>query len=279
MTTTSVRRLVPWLKVAAVVLLLIPVLFPVIWIVVSSLKTMAETHTVPPRILPTVWTLQPYKEIFARGNFAHYMYNSMVLALLTTVVGVLVAAWSGYGFARFNFRGKGFLMAFVLAAQSFPRMLMVIPYFRAINALKLTDTYTSLVIAYSSFIFPFCTWMLKAYFEQIPRELEEAAVVDGCTRYSAFYRVIVPIARPGIAATAIFGFLTGWNEYDFALVLTSREKVRPIAVAIASYMGEFSTEWNRIMAAAAVATVPVMIVFFLLQKQLVQGLTKGAVKG
>jgi multiple sugar transport system permease protein len=279
LTKPGVRRFLPWLTTALVVLVLIPVVFPVFWIVVSSLKTNAETHTVPPRILPTVWTLAPYKEIFARGNFAHYMYNSMISALLTTILGVLVAAWCGYGFARFKFRGKGFLMAFVLAAQSFPRMLMVIPYFRAVNALNLTDTYTSLVVAYSSFIFPFCTWMLKAYFEQIPRELEEAALVDGCTRYSAFYRIILPLARPALAATAIFAFLTGWNEYDFALVLTSRERVRPIAVAIASYMGEFSTEWNRIMAAAAVATIPVVIIFFFLQKQLVQGLTKGAVKG
>jgi ABC-type glycerol-3-phosphate transport system permease component len=192
---------------------------------------------------------------------------------------VLVAAWSGYGFARYDFPFKPAVMAFVLAAQSFPRILLVIPYFQMVNRFDLKDTYLALILAYSTFIQPLCLWIMKEYFEQIPRELDEAAMVDGASPYRAFWDVILPLARPALGATAIIGFLTAWNEYEFALVLTSTERVRTISVAVASFIGEFTTEWNLVMAAAAVATMPLVIIFFFFQKQLMRGLTGGAVKG
>jgi ABC-type glycerol-3-phosphate transport system permease component len=170
-------------------------------------------------------------------------------------------------------------MAFVLIAQSFPRILLVIPYFQFANRLNLTDTYWGLILAYSTFIQPLCLWIMKEYFEQIPRELDEAALVDGATPYRAFWDIILPLARPALGATAIIGFLTAWNEYEFALVLTTTERVRTISVAVASFIGEFTTEWNQVMAAAAVGTIPVAIIFLFFQRQLMHGLTGGAVKG
>jgi multiple sugar transport system permease protein len=273
------RRLSFGLKMLLAVLLLIPTLFPMFWIIVSSLKTNLETHTVPVTFLPKDWTLYAYHEIFERRNFARYMTNAMVVALATTAWGVLVAAWSGYGFARYNFRFKPAIMAFVLIAQSFPRILLVIPYFQMANRFNLKDTYFALILAYSTFIQPLCLWIMKEYFEQIPRELDEAALVDGASPYRAFWDIILPLARPALGATAIIGFLTAWNEYEFALVLTSTEKVRTISVAVASFIGEFTTEWNLVMAAAAVGTLPVAIIFLFFQRQLMQGLTGGAVKG
>lgn len=264
---------------ALAILLLIPTLFPALWIIVSSLKTSAETHTFPPTLLAQDWTLEPYREVFGRHHFLHYMGNALFVSLVTTVLGVMVAAWSSYGFARYDFPGKWAAMAFVLAAQSFPRILLVIPYFQAMTALELTDTYIALILAYSTFVQPLCLWMLKAYFEQIPRELDEAALLDGCSHYGAFWRVVLPTVRPALGATAMLSFLTAWNEYEFALVLTSTERVRTISVAVAYFIGEFTTEWNNIMAAAAIATVPVVILFFFLQKQLVASLTSGAMKG
>jgi ABC-type glycerol-3-phosphate transport system permease component len=249
------------------------------WIIVSSLKTNLETHTVPVTFLPKNWTLYAYHEIFERRNFARYMTNAMVVSLATTAWGVLVAAWSGYGFARYDFRFKPAIMAFVLIAQSFPRILLVIPYFQMANTFHLKDTYIALILAYSTFIQPLCLWIMKEYFEQIPRELDEAALVDGASPYRAFWDIILPLARPALGATAIIGFLTAWNEYEFALVLTSTEKVRTISVAVASFIGEFTTEWNLVMAAAAVGTLPVAIIFLFFQRQLMQGLTGGAVKG
>lgn len=259
--------------------LLVPTLFPMFWIIVSSLKSNLETHTVPVTFIPVDWTTYAYEEIFRRRNFARYMTNAMVISLATTAWGVLVAAWSGYGFARYDFRFKAAIMAFVLIAQSFPRILLVIPYFQLANRFNLQDTHIALILAYSTFIQPLCLWIMKEYFEQIPRELDEAALVDGASPYRAFWDIILPLARPALGATAIIAFLTAWNEYEFALVLTSTEKVRTISVAVASFIGEFTTEWNLVMAAAAVGTLPVAIIFLFFQKQLMQGLTGGAVKG
>jgi multiple sugar transport system permease protein len=267
------------LRVTIALVLLILTLFPLYWIIISSFKTNLETHTVPVTFVPAVWSLDAYREIFERRNFGHYMWNAMVVSLATTFWGVAVAAWSGYGFARYDFRFKGALMAFVLITQSFPRILLVIPYFEMANRFGLKDTYLGLILAYSTFIQPLCLWIMKEYFEQIPRELDEAALVDGASPYRAFWDIILPLARPVLGATAIIGFLTAWNEYEFALVLTSSEKVRTISVAIASLIGEFTTEWNQVMAAAAIGTVPVVIVFLFFQKQLMHGLTGGAVKG
>jgi multiple sugar transport system permease protein len=273
------QRMAMAIKVVLALLLLIPTLFPMYWIVVSSLKTNLETHALPVTLLPTHVTTIAYHEIFERRNFGHYLTNAMIVAIATTIWGVMVAAWSGYGFARYEFRFKGALMAFVLIAQSFPRILLVIPYFQLANKFHLKDTYLGLILAYSTFIQPLCLWIMKEYFEQIPREIDEAAMVDGATPYRAFWDVILPLARPALGATAIIGFLTAWNEYEFALVLTTTERVRTISVAVASFIGEFTTEWNLVMAAAAVATVPVAIIFLFFQKQLMQGLTGGAVKG
>jgi ABC-type glycerol-3-phosphate transport system permease component len=273
------RRISLALKLLLAALLLVPTLFPMFWIVISSLKTNAETHTIPVTFLPADWSLQSYRDVFERRNFTRYLFNAMVVAVATTAWGVMVAAWSGYGFARFDFRFKPAIMAFVLAAQSFPRILLVIPYFQMVNRFDLKDTYLALILAYSTFIQPLCLWIMKEYFEQIPRELDEAAMVDGASPYRAFWDVILPLARPALGATAIIGFLTAWNEYEFALVLTSTERVRTISVAVASFIGEFTTEWNLVMAAAAVATMPLVVVFLFFQKQLMQGLTGGAVKG
>lgn len=268
-----------WLRVAVALALLLVTLFPMYWIVISSFKTNLETHSVPVTFLPQVWSLDAYREIFERRDFGHYMNNALIVSVATTLWGVFVAAWSGYGFARYNFRFKAALMAFVLIAQSFPRILLVIPYFDMANRFGLKDTYLGLILAYSTFIQPLCLWIMKEYFEQIPRELDEAALVDGASPYRAFWDIILPLARPALGATAIIGFLTAWNEYEFALVLTSSERVRTISVAIASFIGEFTTEWNQVMAAAAVGTIPVVIVFLFFQKQLMHGLTGGAVKG
>lgn len=273
------RRLETTLKVVLALMILIPTLFPVYWIVISSLKTNLETHSVPVTFLPANWSLSAYDQIFERRNFGRYMGNAMVVALATTAWGVLVAAWSGYGFARYDFRFKPLVVGFVLMAQSFPRILLVIPYFQFSNRVGLTDTYWALILAYSTFIQPLCLWIMKEYFEQIPRDLDEAAMVDGASPYRAFWDIILPLARPALGATSIIAFLTAWNEYEFALVLTTSERVRTISVAIASLIGEFTTEWNLVMAAAAVGTLPVIVIFFFFQRQLMQGMMGGAIKG
>jgi len=275
----SHTRTATTIKFGLAFLLLIPTLFPLLWIIVSSLKGSAETHTVPPTFIPREWSLEPYLVVLSRHKFLNYVFNSFVVAAGTTVWGVLVAAWGGYGFARYTFRGKWLVMGFVLAAQSFPRILMVIPYFQIASILNIKDTYFGLMLAYSTFVQPFCIWMMKEYYAQIPIELQEAALIDGCNHYSAFWLVVLPLVRPALAATAMLSFLTGWNEYEFALVLTSSEKVRTVSVGISYFMGEFNILWNAIMAATAIATIPIVLVFLFLQKHIVHSLAAGAVKG
>ncbi len=268
-----------WFKFGLALLLLVPTLFPLLWIVVSSLKGTAEVYSFPPSIFAKQWTLDPYEVVLGRDNFLHFVFNSFVVAAGSTVWGVLVAAWGGYGFARYNFRGKWALLGFVLAAQSFPRILMVIPYFQIASTLGLKDNYLGLILAYSTFVQPFCIWMMKEYYASIPMELQEAALIDGCNHYGAFWRVVFPLVRPALAATAMLSFLTAWNEYEFALVLTTTESVRTVSVGIGFFIGEFNVLWNHIMAATAIATLPIVIVFLFLQKHIVQSLAQGAVKG
>ncbi len=275
----SKARMGTWFKLGLALLLLVPTLFPLLWIVVSSLKGTAETYSFPPGLIPKTWTLEPYETVLGRDRFLDFVFNSFVVAAGATVWGVLVAAWGGYGFARYDFRGKWALLGFVLAAQSFPRILMVIPYFQIASTLGLKDNYLGLILAYSTFVQPFCIWMMKEYYASIPIELQEAALIDGCSHYGAFWRVVFPLVRPALAATAMLSFLTAWNEYEFALVLTSTEKVRTVSVGLAYFIGEFNILWNHIMAATAIATIPIVVVFLFLQKHIVHSLAAGAVKG
>ena len=171
------------------------------------------------------------------------------------------------------------MMIFILMTQMFPGILLVIPYFSLMGAAGLLNTYPALVIAYTSFSLPFCTWMLKGFFDSIPPELDEAAMIDGCSRTSAFLRVILPLSAPGLVATAIFSFLVAWNEFLFAVVLTSTPGMYLVTVGIASNIGQFRIQWNDLMAASVLATLPTIILYAFLERYLVQGLTAGAVKG
>jgi ABC-type glycerol-3-phosphate transport system permease component len=170
-------------------------------------------------------------------------------------------------------------MVLVLVAQMFPGLVLLIPYFTLASQAKLLNTYSALIIVYTSFALPFCIWLMKGFFDSIPSELDQAALVDGCTHLGAFTRVILPLALPGVVATAIFSFLLAWNEYLFAVVLTSKERMYLVTVGIASTVGQFRIMWNELMAGAVLATIPTIILYALLERHLVRGLSAGAVKG
>lgn len=235
--------------------------------------------TVPPRILPLHWTVSAYQRLFGPRNFNTYAINSLIIAFASVILSTLVGGWTAYGLSRFWFKTKPHINAFILICLSFPGPLLVIPYFQIMIKLHLFNTLWALVLAYLTFTLPFVTWMLKAYFDTIPIELDEAAIIDGCSHYSVYWRVIWPLARPGYVATGIYAFLNAWNEYMFGLTLTSSEASRTLPVALGSLMGEFMTDWSCIMAGAVIASLPVIVVFFFMQKQLISGLTGGAVKG
>lgn len=259
-------------------MLVVWVSVPFTWMILTSIKPAEEVYRVPLEYFPRGPRLDNYSEILAISSFPRQFMNSAIVSVCTAVFSVVLASLAGYGLSRFRFSGARLMETFILMTQMFPGVLLVIPYFVIISKVGLFNTYPAMIIAYTSFALPFSTWMLKGFFESVPRELDEAAMVDGCSRFRAFTSVIVPVSLPGIVATIIFSFILAWNEFLFALVLTSSESMYPVTVGIASFIGQWRIAYETMMAASVIATVPTIALYMCLEKHLVQGLTAGAVK-
>jgi multiple sugar transport system permease protein len=253
--------------------------FPIAWMLLVSLKTDAETVAYPMTWLPRRLNFGSYANVWLLKNFARYFLNSAAVAAVTTLLAMTAAAPAAYGFSRFKYPLSRTLQSFFLTTQMVPGILLVIPYFVMMRAAGLVNSYTSLFLIYTALALPFCTWMLIGFFHSIPKEIDEAALVDGCGRFGVFFRVVLPLAAPGIAATALFAFLVAWKEYLFALALTSEESMYVLTVGIANLFGETRVAWNEVMAAAMLATVPALVFYMFLERHMVRGLTAGAVKG
>ncbi|MFI5341424.1 MAG: carbohydrate ABC transporter permease [Candidatus Methylomirabilales bacterium] len=254
-------------------------LFPLAWIAVTSVKSLAETFLIPPKWLPSHPMFENYVKIWTIQSFGSYFFNSLIVSLSATLFSIVLASLAGYGFSRFRFPASRALMIAVLLAQMFPGLVLLIPYFTLARDARLLNTYPVLILAYTSFSLPFCVWMMKGFFDSIPPELDQAALVDGCSRLGAFLKVILPLSLPGVVATAIFSFLVAWNEYLFAVALTSKPGMYVVTVGIALNIGQYQIQWNELMAASVVATIPTIILYSILEKHMVQGLSAGAVKG
>lgn len=273
------RELKTLLLYLALITVTIAVLFPMVWMLSTSLKTEPETFRMPPTWVPLEPTFQAYVSIWQMKNFARYFLNTLFVAVAATALSLLLSVPASYGFARFKFRGARAMMSFILITQMLPSVLLVIPYFTLMRVLGLLNTHLALVLAYASFSLPFSTWMLQGFFATIPRQLDEAAMVDGCSRLQSILRVVVPLAVPGLGATSLFTFLLAWNHYLFALTLATKESMYTISVGLGAMIGEFRIAWNELMAAALLATIPTLIVYTFLERYFVQGLTGGSVKG
>jgi ABC-type glycerol-3-phosphate transport system permease component len=204
--------------------------------------------------------------------------NSLVFVIGSTIVSLAVSTLSGYGLSRFNFRGKGSFLTFLLISQMFPSIMLLIPYYKIMQTFGLVNTQLALVLTYVSFTIPFCSWMMYGYFKSIPREMDEAAAIDGASRIGTFARVVLPLTLPGVVATALYSFVTGWNEYMFALTLTSSEDMKTVPVGIGQLIGQYKIQWNDLMASSLYAIIPLIIFFIFLQRYLISGLTAGGVK-
>jgi len=255
---------------------------PIIWMVVSSLLTQGEIVTGDYGI---PMHFENYIEMWRRVNFFQYFRNSFIICSATTAVALSIATLAGYAVSRFKFPGSNIFGATVLATQMVPGIMFLLPlYLMFIKIqdtfeIQLINTYQGVVIVYSAFFIPFSIWILRGFFASIPTELEEAAIIDGCSRFGAFVRIILPIAKVGIIATGIYIFLMAWDELLFAWVLTTSADVATIPVGIRLYVGNYQNRYDLLMAAGCVTTLPVSIIFFGLQKYFVTGMTAGAVKG
>jgi len=256
----------------------VAVLIPVLWMLSTSLKNDTELFTIPPRWIPEDITFASYQRIWEDYPFLNYFMNSIMVVSLSTLIALVFSCLAGYGVSRFRFRGKGMFLTFLLVTQMFPSIMLLIPFYKIIQVMGLTNTHLALILTYISFTIPLCSWMMLGYFQGIPKELDEAAAIDGCGRLRTFIQIVFPLSLPGVSATAIYSFITGWNEYMYALVLTQSEKMKTVPVGIGQLIGQYKIMWNDMMAASLVATIPLSILFVFFQKYLISGLTAGAVK-
>lgn len=261
----------------AVIIAMILSVAPILYLLITSFKPPELTFSLPP-----VWiftpTLKNYTDVVVGGDFFKYFMNSLVVALVTTFIALVLGAFAAYGFARFRFRGSFWLRMSVLVPQMLPPITIIVPLYVLFNGLKLTDTRAALIISYLTFTIPLAIWMMMGFFQDVPEDLEESAMIDGCTRFQALFRVSLPLVAPGLAATAILGFLYCWNEFLYAVILTGRD-ARTLPVTITSFMTNKAILWGRIAASGSLVLVPVLIFALFAQRYLIRGLSKGAVKG
>ena len=264
---------------ATIAVALVVTLFPIYWMVNTSLKPSEEIFLSPPTFYSVNWNFDAYFEVLGGRPILRYLLNSFIVAAGTTVVAVSLSALVAYGFTRFRIPFATAFIVFLIFTKMLPETLLIIPYFQLMSKLGLINTYLSLILAYSSFALPFAAWILIGFFRSIPNELDEAAMIDGASRLDTFLRVVLPLARPGLVAVAMFTFLLAWNAYVFALVLTTDADMFVISVGVANLVGEYQVEWNELMAAALLGALPVLVIFSILNRHLVEAITAGALKG
>ena len=251
---------------------------PYLWTFISSITPETDLYRAEFRFFPEHPTGENYTRLFTKLDFTSNILDSLLVALFPALLGLGITVPASYSFSRFKFKGRNPLLMQFLIINMFPIMLLIVPLFVMMRVVGIMDTHFALIIAYSTFTIPFSTWMLTSFFNAIPIDLDKAAQIDGCSRIGALVRIIIPVAMPGIVSTGIYIFITAWNEYLYAAILTS-SKIRTIPIALQNMIGEFRIEWGLLTAGGIISALPVIILFFFIQKQLITGMTAGAVKG
>jgi multiple sugar transport system permease protein len=253
--------------------------FPAVWILLTSLKTEAELVSKPITWWPRDATLANYVQAFTDQPLLRYLGNSFAVAVLSTILSLFVASLAAYAIARLNLRRRQLILTCIVASSMFPLVTLLVPIFQTMRSLNLLNTYTALVLPYTVLNLPVCTLVLVGFFQSIPRDLENAAMIDGCTRLGALWRVVVPLAAPGVFTAGILAFVNAWDEFLLALSLNASASMRTLPVGITLYQGEFTFPWPIISAALVVAIVPVAVLIAVFQERVVGGLTQGGLKG
>ena len=253
-------------------------LFPIVWVLLSSFKPGVWVQSSELSLIKEP-TLVNYEYVLTETNFPRWVLNSVLVAAFTMLLGVFMAATTGYALSRFNFPGRRQLMLVFLVTQMFPVAILIVPIYVIMANLGLINTLASLVIAYLTVAVPFCAWMLKGYFDSISTSLDEAAQMDGCGPFATFWRIILPLARPGLAVTAFFTFLTAWGEVAYASSFIQQDTRFTLAYGMQQFVPQFNPQWEYLTAAAVLVTIPAGFVFFFAQRHLVSGLTAGGTKG
>jgi multiple sugar transport system permease protein len=253
--------------------------FPLYWMLVSSLKVSHELLASPPTFWPHEWELRAYRKLFYETNFWTYFQNTVIVSALTTLIVIVAGVIGAYSLTRYAFRGRTFVARVTLLAYMFPPIIMLVPLFLLARQLGLVNSIPGLALTYISFALPYALWILRAFFQSIPLELEHAALIDGANRAQALAYVVMPLALPGIIATAIFTFIVAWNDFLFALVLIGQDELKTLAIGINEFFHMAVVDWGLIMAAGVMVTIPALVFFIAVQRYLIAGWGAGGLKG
>jgi multiple sugar transport system permease protein len=285
-TRVRARKPIDWWRWAGrgiLAFLLIFTALPMAWMIITSLKSQLAALQYPPQWWPEEVTFQNYIRLLSPNNaigheFLRYFWNSLYVSILSTILGVVVAVPAAYAFSRFRFPGRQALFFSVLLRNMFPAVVFLMPLFLMMKWLGLVNTHGSLILTYLTFGLPLSIWLLKGFYDNIPPQLEQAARIDGATRFQAFFHIVMPLSSPGIIATAIYAFIMAWNEYVYALTFLNSKEMLTLPVGLQRFFAEYATDWPGLMAASFIMSVPVVVLFLVLQKYFVRALTEGAVK-
>lgn len=276
------KRAIKGVNLVLIILLCVFSAFPFFALISTSFKPPEEIYSSDHTILPKEPTIQGYIDIMnptmPTFNFVEWLGNSMITTGISTIVSVMVAAFGGYAMSRFKFAGRLTIGYLILVTQVIPTSLLLIPLYITMSQLKLLDSLIGIVLVYTAFNIPYCTWTMKGYIDGIPVSLEEAAQIDGCTRGRAFRKVVLPLCIPGLISTTLFAFIASWNEYVFASVMLRSYSKWTVSLGLTMFKGQHTTNWNGLMAGGIIITVPIVVAFWLLQRHLITGMTAGAVK-
>lgn len=253
-------------------------LFPIVWIIFTAFRPTADFYAGNVTIIPQHWSLENFKDVIDRGNFMMYMKNSIIVGIVVTFFSIIFSTMSAYAITRLDFPGRLLIARSIIASYLIPAALLFIPLFFLITQIRMQNTLNSLIITYMSATVPFCTWMLYGYFSTIPHSLDEAAVLDGCTKVQILVRIFIPLSLPGIAVVALYSFTLCWNEFLYALIFVTSAKSRTIPAGIVQWIVEDDFAWGRLMAASALSVIPTFILYFFAQSAFKGGLVSGAVK-
>lgn len=272
----SGRRLLLYVVALAIAVV---ALFPVYWLGISSLRPDDQILTDELSLVPRSVTLEQYRRLFGGADFLRYIRNSLLVSLGTTLATIVISVPAAYSLCRLRYRGRKAISRLILISYMFPGVLLMVPLYLLLASMRLLNTLTGLTIVYVTWCAPFATWVLIAFFRKIPFELEEAAMVDGASRVGALWRVILPLATPGMVTAMIYSFVSSWNEFPLASVLLISDEVKTLPVGLAGWITMYTVEWGIVNAGAAVTALPIMLIFAVLGRRFVAGLTEGALKG
>lgn len=273
------KRITNILVAVLVLLLLCFVGFPLVWMALSSFKPSVELFKIPPKIFPRIWSLEWYKEALGNENVVHYFVNSLYIAAVVMVFDMVIGTLTAYSLTRFRYKGRKLILVCVLASYCVPPIMLMLPLYKIMTVLHLTGSHFGVIIGHLTITLPFSVWLMVSFFRKLPREIDEAAMIDGANEWQVFRMVDLPLCVSGALSTGIMAFIMSWNEFLLSSVLVNKESLKTLTVGISNYISSTHIDWGIIMALGTITTIPVVILFAAVQKYFVEGMTAGATKG